>query len=209
MKPQGFTLIEIAIVLVIIGLILGMVFKGKQLIDQTRVKQLEAQYTKIIGALETFHERYGFYPGDGCVNQTYTPATPFTCTGPKDGLLFDGSGWGGSGTGYETEAAWHLLVNVTGILTEADRNSIYGQPWIFIGGINRLGGNDTTGTWLDLRGLQQADPRVICALDQKVDDGYYNKGRVRLQATGIIPYTPKTDCWSLSGQVDMNLRVLP
>ncbi|MEJ5243933.1 MAG: prepilin-type N-terminal cleavage/methylation domain-containing protein [Desulfomicrobiaceae bacterium] len=206
MKPQGFTLIEIAIVLVIIGLILGMVFKGKQLIDQTRVKQLEAQYTKIIGALETFHERYGFYPGDGCVNQTYTPATPFTCTGPKDGLLFDGSGWGGTNNGHETEAAWYLLINVTGILTETDRRSLYGQPWDFIGGINRLGGTDTTGTWLDLPGVPQADPRVVCALDQQTDDGRSQGGRIR---TLNKNYLPTTDCWSLSGQANVHLKVIP
>ncbi|MEJ5243931.1 MAG: prepilin-type N-terminal cleavage/methylation domain-containing protein [Desulfomicrobiaceae bacterium] len=207
MKPQGFTLIEIAIVLVIIGLILGMVFKGKQLIDQTRVKQLEAQYTKIIGALETFHERYGFYPGDGCVNQTRTPATPFTCTGPKDGLLFEqGPAWGGYGNGYETEAAWYLLINVTGILTEADRNSIYGQPWKFIGGVNRVD-NNITGTWLDLPGFPQADPRVICTLDQKMDDGDSKRGRILI--SDPMPYNSTTDCWSLSGQVNVRLQVLP
>lgn len=205
-KWRGFTLIEIAIVLIIIGIILAMAFKGRQLIDQTRVKHLAAQYNKIVGALETFHNRYGFYPGDGCVNQTKTPATPFTCTGAKDGLLFDGPGWGGYNNGFETSAAWHLLVNVTGILTEADRRSVFGQPWDFIGGVNRLGGTDTTGTWLDLPGIAQADPRVVCALDRMIDDGRATAGRIR---TPGASYTPTTECWSLTGQVNVHLRVLP
>lgn len=45
-KQSGFTLVELAIVLVIIGLILGMAFKGKDLIDGAKVKNLAAQYNK-------------------------------------------------------------------------------------------------------------------------------------------------------------------
>ena len=39
-KDQGFTLIEIAIVLVIIGLLLGGVLKGQELIQSARVRNL-------------------------------------------------------------------------------------------------------------------------------------------------------------------------
>ncbi|MDQ5888705.1 MAG: hypothetical protein QG667_1999, partial [Pseudomonadota bacterium] len=68
MKPRqtGFTLVELAIVLVVIGLILGMAFKGKDLIDSAKVKNLAAQYNKIVAASNTFYEKYGSYPGDGC-----------------------------------------------------------------------------------------------------------------------------------------------
>ena len=39
-KQQGFTLIEIAIVLVIIGLLLGGVLKGQELINAARVRNI-------------------------------------------------------------------------------------------------------------------------------------------------------------------------
>ncbi|HVS27365.1 MAG TPA: prepilin-type N-terminal cleavage/methylation domain-containing protein, partial [Burkholderiales bacterium] len=42
-KQSGFTLIEIAIVLVIIGLLLGGVLKGQELITSARVRNLISQ----------------------------------------------------------------------------------------------------------------------------------------------------------------------
>src|SRR6056297_3618581 len=82
-SSPGFTLIEMAIVLVVIGLIPGMVYKGKQLVDQSRAKRLVANRNKIIAAVNTFYDRYGFIPGDGCtVNE---PSLPGDCTGKKDG----------------------------------------------------------------------------------------------------------------------------
>lgn len=48
MKNQsGFTLIELSIVLVVIGLIIGMGFKGKDLIDSAKTKSLQTQIMKI------------------------------------------------------------------------------------------------------------------------------------------------------------------
>ncbi|WP_182075354.1 type II secretion system protein [Deefgea sp. CFH1-16] len=46
-KKRGFTLVEMAIVLVIIGLILGAAFKGKDLIDSAKVKNMAAQVGKM------------------------------------------------------------------------------------------------------------------------------------------------------------------
>jgi prepilin-type N-terminal cleavage/methylation domain-containing protein len=206
-KHPGFTLIEMAIVLVVIGLILGMVYKGRALVDSAKVKKMAAQYNKIIGAMNVYYDRYGSYPGDGCgppVNNR-TPASPMDCTGQKDGILDDENG--GTNNGYETEAAWHLLIDVTGILTEADRESVFGQPWDLIGGVDRIAGiSGSTGTWMDLPGGAQADPRLACSLDRMLDDGVSNTGSI---ITPGASYTQDTDCWSLSGQVNVHLKVLP
>ena len=51
---RGFTLVELAIALVIIGLVLGMTFKGRELIDGAKVKSVQAQYGKISAANEYF-----------------------------------------------------------------------------------------------------------------------------------------------------------
>src|SRR6056297_3602140 len=113
-SSSGFTLIEMAIVLVVIGLILGMVFKGRQLIDQARVKKMAANYNKIIGGMNTFYDRYGFYPGDGCEGTGGTPASPMDCTSEKNGLI--DVDCGNAGCSDEAKAFWYLLVDVTGIL---------------------------------------------------------------------------------------------
>ena len=193
-RSAGFTLIETAVVLVVIGLILGMIFKSRELIDQGRVKNLAAQHAKIIGAISTYYDRYGNFPGDGCLSRT--PASPTACSGVKNGYL--------NGVN-ELYAFWHLLINVTGILEAADRTSVYGQPWDVLQGNNALLDGSQT-VWMDLPGNSQADKRVCCALDRMIDDGNPNTGIV---VTFGGPYTPQTDCWSLRGQSNIHLKLAP
>lgn len=63
-NAKGFTLIEIAIVLVIIGLLLGGVLKGQELITGARVRNLISQQDGIKAAFFGFQDRYRALPGD-------------------------------------------------------------------------------------------------------------------------------------------------
>jgi prepilin-type N-terminal cleavage/methylation domain-containing protein len=75
-RTKGFTLIEIAIVLVIIGLLLGGVLKGQELITGARVRNLISQQDGIKAAFYGFQDRYRGLPGD------YAAAsTNINCTG--------------------------------------------------------------------------------------------------------------------------------
>src|SRR5690606_13736407 len=69
-KQAGFTLIEIAIVLVIIGLLLGGVLQGQQLIENSRVKSATNDFNGIAAAVFSYQDRYGRLPGDdpGAIN---------------------------------------------------------------------------------------------------------------------------------------------
>lgn len=73
MKQQsGFTLIEIAIVLVIIGLLLGGVLQGQQLIENSRVRAAINDFDGIPAALFSYQDRYGRLPGDDGPTATLT-----------------------------------------------------------------------------------------------------------------------------------------
>jgi len=63
-RQSGFTLIEIAIVLVIIGLLLGGVLKGQELINTARVRSLNNNIDGITSAWFSFSDRYRAFPGD-------------------------------------------------------------------------------------------------------------------------------------------------
>lgn len=63
-SPKGFTLIELAIVLVIIGLIVGGVLVGRDLISAAEVRAQVAQIEKYQAAVNTFRSKYGAIPGD-------------------------------------------------------------------------------------------------------------------------------------------------
>jgi prepilin-type N-terminal cleavage/methylation domain-containing protein len=63
-KQQGFTLVEIAIVLVIIGLLLGGILKGQEMITQAKIKNVMADFSGISAAYHGYQDRYRAIPGD-------------------------------------------------------------------------------------------------------------------------------------------------
>jgi prepilin-type N-terminal cleavage/methylation domain-containing protein len=63
-KQQGFTLVEIAIVLVIIGLLLGGILRGQELIQGARVRNVIDQQNGVRAAFFAFQDRYRAIPGD-------------------------------------------------------------------------------------------------------------------------------------------------
>jgi len=191
-KQTGFTLVELAIVLVIIGLILGMAFKGKDLIDGAKVKSAQSSVSKIQAAMNVYFERYGAYPGDGC------PAgatTPVACNAARNGLL----------TAAEGLRTFPLLTG-TNILSASDIRSPFGVNWaIAVGGAGATTANRNYLT-LTTTATAAADIRLVCAMDQQFDDGVPGAGTIR--STGVYAAAP-TDCWALTGQASLSVQILP
>lgn len=63
-QQSGFTLVEIAIVLVIIGLLLGGVLKGQELITQAKIKNVANDFNGMSAAVYGYQDRYKRFPGD-------------------------------------------------------------------------------------------------------------------------------------------------
>lgn len=191
---QGFTLIEMAIVLVVIGLILGMVFKGRQLIASAKVKNANAGYNKVIAGMNIFYDRYGFYPGDGCSD--YNEGDPMTCDEDKNGLVETTS------NNDDTAAFFDLMV-AKDILTKADTESALGDAWNATGNSN--------STWIY---VESADARIVCDLDRVADDGDSDDGDIRSGSDmtswgGENDYDNDTDCWDETGTTGVQLKILP
>lgn len=87
-RQSGFTLVEIAIVLVIIGLLLGGVLKGQALIDNAKYKNFVKQIESVRAATLTFQDQFKGLPGDLLnVSALDSAATP----GNGDGLIAGGA----------------------------------------------------------------------------------------------------------------------
>jgi len=63
-KQRGFTLVEIAIVLVIVGLLIGGILKGQEMITNSKLKRIESDKTGIAAAMFSYQDRYLQLPGD-------------------------------------------------------------------------------------------------------------------------------------------------
>lgn len=66
-KQAGFTLVEIAIVLVIVGLLLAGVLKGQELIENSRIKAIANDMRAVQAATTGYQDRYRAIPGDETV----------------------------------------------------------------------------------------------------------------------------------------------
>lgn len=82
-KQQGFSLIEMAIVMVLVGLMLGGILKGQELIAAARVRSFAVQLEGVKIAYLGFHDRFRALPGDlpTLAANALIPDSPGGCTG--------------------------------------------------------------------------------------------------------------------------------
>lgn len=88
-KAKGFTLIEMSIVLVIIGLIIGGILKGQEIIESSRQKATITQIDGVRSAVNSFVDLYNGVPGDylRATNRIQALSTGTNVNGTGDGRI--------------------------------------------------------------------------------------------------------------------------
>lgn len=121
----GFTLVELSIVLVILGLLVGGVLAGQSLIRAAELRSVSTESQRYITAVMAFRDKYFALPGDmanatavwgkdntNCSGNTGTAATPGTCNGDANGTV---AHTGGVNANSEVFQFWKQL-NLAGLI---------------------------------------------------------------------------------------------
>ena len=176
-KQQGFTLIEIAIVLVIIGLLLGGVLKGQELITSARVRNLISQQDGVKAAYFGFLDRYRALPGDYSQAAANINCAPACQNGNNNGRI---ESIAGGGTIDEHIAAWEHLSKsgfINGSYTYAAGNetnaSVPTNPYARYLRIIYDNNYATNAGALrhNLKTGNQIPSDIMAEIDRKIDDG--------------------------------------
>ena len=188
-KQTGFTLIELAIVLVIIGLLLGGVLRGQELINSAKVKNMARDFQNVQVYVYGYQDRFKALPGDDHSADTHVVGTNAT-TGTQNGII-EGT-WDTTTNTSETCVIWQH-VRLAGLspgstTVSCAANNTY-QPRNADGG---LIGIQSVSTFTEITGM--AGAYVVCSdallgrfasqLDTTLDDGIGNTGAVRVAVRG-------------------------
>lgn len=109
-SQKGFTLVELSIVLVIIGLIVGGVLVGQDLINAAKIRAHVSQLEKFDAGASTFRAKYNFRAGDGVRGQVdaFFGANVLV-PGNGDGTIDDGVAGNTNTFDAEIENYWQYL----------------------------------------------------------------------------------------------------
>ena len=192
---SGFTLVELAIVLVIIGLLLGGVLKGQEMIENGKIKNVKNDVEGIPVAYYAYRDRYSALPGDDDKAAARWPsAAPVPTNGNANGLIGTAAVWADCTSASTSENCEFMQeLRLAGLITGAATPQ---DPLNAYGGVIRVFYNTTaanTGAPLGLSVCFGSLPaKAAESIDANFDDGIPTTGNVRAVGGTTANVTPGT-----------------
>ncbi|HET7633693.1 MAG TPA: prepilin-type N-terminal cleavage/methylation domain-containing protein [Methylophilaceae bacterium] len=202
-KQSGFTLIEIAIVLVIIGLLLGGVLKGQELITSARVRNLISIQDGYKAAFYGFQDRYRALPGD--YSQAHEVIAGVTKDGNGDGFIQSaatGCPTGANCVPDENNLVWDHLSHsgfITGSYTYGTVGQVPNNPYSSPMELDWDKDYQRTASETERHNLKTGagiPSDILAEVDRKIDDGRADQGSFRYSDFGGA--APATSCFNAS-----------
>ncbi len=201
-KESGFTLVEIAIVLVIIGLLLGGILKGQEMITQAKIKNIINDFNGIGAAVYSYQDRYRALPGDDTGGNRWLAG--LSPAGDGNGVLKSSEAtatkqYKKTLTVTPTNADevnvfwWHLRLAgfVPGPTAVADAGVVGNPPTNAVNGIVGVqtgAGATTMGFSSNIMCTTNLPDKIAIAVDTQMDDSKSDTGQLRgIKQTGPNP----------------------
>jgi len=195
-RQTGFTLIEIAIVLVIIGLLLGGVVKGQEMISASRARSVISQQDGIKAAFFGFQDRYRALPGDYGAADSNLNCGASTCLNGNNNSYIEAAATGT--VAHEDILAWSHLsaagflsgnyVMANAVIAVPDETNTPKNPYhmyLQLGYDTEWGVTGNTIRRHNVKTGSLLPVELLAEMDRKVDDGKPYTG-----AFQFSPYAP-------------------
>jgi prepilin-type N-terminal cleavage/methylation domain-containing protein len=208
---SGFTLVEIAIVLVIIGLLLGGILKGQEMITQAKIKNLINDFNGVTVAVTSYQDRYRSLPGDdGNADTRWTTPAPAP-KGNGDGTITGLYNADQTAPTAESRLFWHhlrLAGFVPGLTTGVGAGN---QPINAAGGMigveSGVVGTNGLGFTSLIICFSNLPEKVASAIDGQMDDSSPNTGQLRAQLQTVAnPPTGKDASFAATAYVETGVN---
>ena len=175
-NQKGFTLVELAIVMVIIGLLVGAVLKGQAMIDDAKQKRIMSDIQGLSAAVYTYYDRYSAMPGDDTSTHGWAGVAAGNGSGYIDGVSATPT--------LETQEAWQALRYAGLISGDPAATGAASLPSHSYGGKIGIGFMNMGAGIGDknIINIQNVPGPVAEIIDIKFDDGQYNSGTIRSSA---------------------------
>lgn len=179
-RVAGFTLVELAIVLVIIGLIIGGVLTAQQITQNARITSAIQGLKSVQAAAQSYHQNYGALPGDdGGASTRFGDKVPGS-----------GDGNGMIGGGVTLQSTYNIQGNNEGtffwshlraaglIKGNSQTPELLGNPFGGVYGVQNGAFSDGFALGVNVLCLDHASGAAAQAIDQQLDDGKPGSGNI-------------------------------
>jgi len=219
----GFSLVELSIVLVILGLLTGGILAGQSLIRGAELRSIHADFSKYTSAVHAFRDKYRAWPGDmsnatafwGAVNTggaggnctdpaANTGTGTQTCNGNGNGFLSSTGSGSDSATTYERFRFWQHLANAG--LAEGTYTGVSptgGTTSVVLPGTNaplsRLANTGFMAGYSVVGASTSTDSIVLMA------GHHFTLGKTRVNSTATDPFLTPEEAWNVDVKTDDGL----